>query len=120
MVRRLAAAVALGLTALPALAARGVAQPLAPAAYKPPAAGTRYVFSTIAHTVMETRGWRTFFTDARGRPGAYVGMFIPDNPEAPLTVDERALAKLWPLRIGSSAQISTRRAPLEWRWKITV
>jgi len=107
------------LLALLALTSPASAQ-LPVAAYAPPPAGTRYVFSGMTNTVTRNDGFRTYFEDARGRPGLRVATFIPDNPNSPLTVDERALAQLWPLKLGRSTTVDAKRGALAWRWQLTV
>jgi hypothetical protein len=91
-----------------------------PAPFAPPPPGTRFVYTTISNTVTRRDGWRTYFTDDKGRAGAHIGGFIPDNPDSPLSFDSKALASLWPLRLRAAADVETRRDPLAWRWSLTV
>lgn len=96
------------------------AQALSPAPYVAPAAGTRYVYRDYVNVVTRSDGWRTYFTDQRGRPGLHTGVFIPDDPTAPLSLDVSDIARLWPLRVGSSTKVPTSRGPLQWRWELSV
>ena len=105
--------------AFAALASTSQAQ-LPPAAYAPPPVGTRYVFSGMTNTITRNDGFRTYFEDGAGRSGLRTGTFIPDNPAAPLEIDARAMAQLWPLRLGKSTTLEAKRGPLVWKWDVSV
>lgn len=117
--RRLRAAILLVFLSAGGAAAQGGVH-LAPAPFQPPAVGTTYAFDRFVTTVTAVDGWRVDFRDPAGRPGSWVGVFLPDNPASRLALDDAALAKLWPLEVGNETVLETRRDPLRWRWTLRV
>jgi hypothetical protein len=90
------------------------------AEYIPPEPGTIYHYRGGFNRITGNAGMRTFFEDSAGGKGARAGLFLPDNPDAPIKVDSAALAALWPLTVGSEATVRTERGPEVWNWEFRV
>jgi hypothetical protein len=112
--RALLALGALGL----ALAACEEAPP--PAPYVAPALGTTYDYGTFTNTVTKVEGWRTTFTDDKGREGQRIALFIEEDPRRPLVVDLAALDSLWPLQLGRRVALKTQLGDELFRWEFAV
>ena len=94
---------------------------MADAPYAVPAPGTKEIFTNFSNVITgRTDRWHVKFTSAAGRPGMRTGLFIPDNPSSPLTIDTTRLAQLWPLRVGTKVALEVQRYPRKWIWRIEV
>jgi len=100
---------------------RSAAAPrLAPAPYRAPAPKTQWVYDAFSQRISSAGDWRITFQDGDDRPGALLGFFIPDNPADPLQVSKGSLARLWPLKVGTTTTLETSRGPLRWQWQFRV
>ena len=88
--------------------------------YVPPVPGTVYHYTAFSNTITGVDGWRTAYVDDRGRPGSRLGLFITEDPRRPARPDSGALARLWPLRVGSELAFRTQVGPEVWRWEFRV
>jgi len=84
-------------------------KPLLAAPYVALPRGTEYEYSTFTNRITRSSGWKSWFVDAHGRPGLHVALFINDDPKQPSKIDERELAKLWPLEIGNVVKTRLER-----------
>jgi len=118
--RRRRRATVLAALAGASLAGAGCASPPPDAPYVAPAPGTVYDYGDFSNTVTKVDGWRTSFTDDRGRAGQRVALFITENPAQPVTVDAAALDSLWPLRLGRHVTLKTQRGDELYKWEFRV
>lgn len=103
---------------VPQKANAGPAMP--PAPYAPWKAGTILKYTQFENKITRVDGWRVTFQDAQGKKGGWIGGFIPDTPDNPLQFDPKAMEKIWPIKLGISATVITRRGPLSWKWVMSV
>ena len=94
--------------------------PPAPVPYVAPAPGTVYDYGDFTNTVTRVDGWRTTFTDDRGRPGQRLALFITEDPQRPLVVDAAALDSLWPLQLGRRLTLRTQQGDELFKWEFRV
>jgi len=107
--------------ALPQAPAAAVTPKILPAPYVALPAGTEYQYSTFTNRVTRSKGWQTWFVDARNRPGLHIGLFILDDPRQPSRFDSRDLENLWPLAIGKETSVKLHRPDgTEEIWEIAV
>lgn len=90
------------------------------APYVAPRIGTRFVYTAMANTITRVSGWKTYFTDHRGQLGMRQALFIPDDPQSPLTVSDSSLRSIWPLKVGKETRIMTQRGETRYLWQFTV
>lgn len=113
---------AAALAALACAAAIGCAADdgVAAAPYVAPPPGTVYDYGDFSNTVTASDGWRTTYTDDRGREGRRVALFMTEDPSRPITVEPAALDSLWPLRLGRRVTLRTMRGEERDRWEFSV
>src|SRR5690242_5603218 len=107
--------------AVPKAPAPAMGAKVLPAPYVALPSGTEYQYSNFTNRVTRSRGWQTWFVDARNRPGLHVGLFILDDPRQPSQFDATALGKLWPLVVGNRTSVTLHRPDgTEEIWDIAV
>lgn len=109
------------LAVLGATTLRAQSTDLAPAPYRPPPPGTALVYTNgLTNRIVSHAGWSMRYTDAQGRPGALLALFIVDHPDKPLTVDVSRLRQLWPLRVDNLFEGDLKRGLEIWNVSLRV